>query len=305
MLTVEVYAAGSLADAHLLQIFLEQSGIDAQVVGPLNQGAHAGFPAELESIPTVRVAISDEAPARDAIREWEQRRSLARDEPVPSAWRGPARALAVFVAFCLGQIAGGVAAFLLGASMVGSALVGTVGGLLATIGAVRYCFGSDGPEKMRIDLGVVGASPAAIAKGVMVGLGVCVAWVAAFVWLVPSNWGTPSHFIFDIAADSAAGLAVAALITVVLAPLTEELLFRGAMLYGFRQRWGVRTSVGLMALIFAAMHISILDPYWPGVALTGVIAVVLAVLRLRTGSLVPAIVAHATYNAAGLAEFVL
>jgi len=313
--TIEVHAAASLTDAHLLRIFLEQSGVPASVVGPLNQGAHAGFPAELESIPTVRVAVSDKARALYAVREWEQRRASARaasaraasarDEPVPSAWRGPARVLAVFVAYFLGQIAGGVVAILLGASMAGSALVGMVGGLLATIGAVRFCFGSDGPEKMRLDLGIVGVGPAAITKAVLVGLGLALLWVVIFAWLLPASWGTPSHWIDDIAAESQLGLALSALLAVVLAPLVEELLFRGAMLHGFRQRCCLRTSVGLMALTFAALHIGSGDPYWPGVVFTGVSAVVLAVLRLRSGSLVPAIVAHATYNAVWLAEFVL
>ena len=189
--------------------------------------------------------------------------------------------------------------------MAGSALVGMVGGLLATIGAVRFCFGSDGPEKMRVDLGMVGARPASIAKAVMVGLGLSLLWVVISTWLLPASRGTPSHWIDDLAAESQLGLALSTLLAVVLAPLSEELLFRGAMLHGFRQRWGERTSVALTALTFAAVHISFGDPYWPGVVFTGVIAVVLAVLRLRSGSLVPAIIAHATYNAVGLAEFVL
>ena len=95
------------------------------------------------------------------------------------------------------------------------------------------------------------------------------------------------------------------LIAVVLAPLSEELLFRGGILHGLRERFSDRLSVGLMALLFAAVHIRVGDPYWPGVVFTGLIAVALAALRLRSGSLMPAIIAHATYNACAMLEYVV
>jgi len=303
--TIEVHAAASLTDAHLLRIFLEQSGIPASVVGPLNQGAHAGFPAELESIPTVRVAISDKARALYAVREWEQchreARTVVQPPRVPSRWRGPARALAVFAADFVAQLFCGFGAALLGLGMGGAWLVSMVGGLITTVSAVRFCFGADALER----IGLVEAGWRANARAVLVGLGLVLVWSVAYAWLIPADWGTPGHPIFDLALESRQGFIISAIIAVVLAPVVEELLFRGAMLHGFRRRWSVRTSVGLMALIFAAIHIDLGDPYWPGVAYTGVIAVVFAMLRLRTGSLVPAMIAHATYNAAGLLELVL
>lgn len=303
--TVEVHAAASLANAHLLRIFLEQSGIPASVVGPLNQGAHAGFPAEWESIPTVRVAASDKARALYAVREWEQFHKTASTDdeppPVPSPWRGPARALAVFVAEWFAYIACSLGAILLGFEMGGAILIGSVGALITTISAVRYCFGADALER----IGLVEASWRAYAAAVIVALGLYLTWSAAWVWLIPADWGGPSHVIFDLALESRQGLLISALIAVVLAPLLEELLFRGAMLHGLLQRFGVPASVVVMAVAFAALHIEPGNPYWPGVVFTGVIAVALAALRLRTGSLLPPMLAHATYNALGLLHLMI
>lgn len=75
----------------------------------------------------------------------------------------------------------------------------------------------------------------------------------------------------------------------VLAPVVEELGFRG-LLYGYmRGRTGIVLSVIVSALIFAVLHI-VIPPLF-------VMGAVLAVLAERYRSIIPGIVLHATNNA--------
>lgn len=77
----------------------------------------------------------------------------------------------------------------------------------------------------------------------------------------------------------------------VIAPVTEEFIFRGYGFYAFERRYGLWTGVVVTAFAFALVHTSIyaLLPIF-------VAGVVLALTFHRTRSLVPCIVAHATYN---------
>ncbi len=81
------------------------------------------------------------------------------------------------------------------------------------------------------------------------------------------------------------------LAVVVVAPLAEELFFRGLVLRGYLGRYSVTAAVWTSALLFAVFH---LNP-WQGVIALPV-GVLYAWLFLRTGSLLPGIVGHATVN---------
>ena len=75
---------------------------------------------------------------------------------------------------------------------------------------------------------------------------------------------------------------------VILAPVIEELLFRGYLLHRWARKWGLRTAILASSVIFASLHS---DP--PG-AFT--FAVAMCVLYLRTGSLLAPVLLHALYN---------
>ena len=91
------------------------------------------------------------------------------------------------------------------------------------------------------------------------------------------------------------GALMALFAFVVVAPATEELLFRGLILPGLEARHG--TAVGLVgsALLFGAIHFD-----WPGFGSAAVAGLVLGAIRIRTGSLWPCLVAHAGVNAVPL-----
>ncbi len=78
----------------------------------------------------------------------------------------------------------------------------------------------------------------------------------------------------------------------IVAPITEELLFRGWMLRGFRAHYSTRTAVLLSSVMFAAVHWGL-----PQMTLAFLVGIFNAWLVIRTQSIVPAIVAHLAINA--------
>lgn len=82
------------------------------------------------------------------------------------------------------------------------------------------------------------------------------------------------------------------LILVIVAPLTEEFLFRGLILDGFLQRYTIRIAILMSALLFAVFH---LNP-WQFVG-AFVVGALFAWWRVNTGSILPGIFGHAFYNA--------
>lgn len=78
---------------------------------------------------------------------------------------------------------------------------------------------------------------------------------------------------------------------VVVAPVTEELLFRGLLLRGFLGHHSTRTAVVASGLLFAFVH---LNP-WQLFA-TAVAGMILAWWVVETGSLWPALLGHALNN---------
>ena len=103
--------------------------------------------------------------------------------------------------------------------------------------------------------------------------------------LVPKEW-EPSH-----ASAFAANFVVVALV----APFAEELLFRGvgvSLLYPRLGKWATIIAIGIAFGLYHGLVEAL-----PELALFGS---ALAWLRLRTGSVVPGMVAHALFNAVGL-----
>lgn len=98
------------------------------------------------------------------------------------------------------------------------------------------------------------------------------------------------------------GARVAAVVTaVVLAPVTEELTFRGVLLKVFESR-GRRMVMIVTALVFAAFHLIGLDfdRFLQAAAVVlpqlFIVGLVLAWVTLRTGRLGPAIFIHSGFN---------
>ncbi len=95
--------------------------------------------------------------------------------------------------------------------------------------------------------------------------------------------------------DRIAPFVAFAVLVIVVAPIVEELLFRGVG-YGLFERYGRWVAVVAVGIAFGLMH-GLVEGF-PVIAAFGI---GLAYLRMRTSSIYPCILLHASFNAAGLA----
>ncbi len=105
--------------------------------------------------------------------------------------------------------------------------------------------------------------------------------------------GDPSAAAEELNAR-ASGLTAKILLVVlagVMAPLVEELFFRGFMLRGLLKRFGPGVSVVVQAVVFAAIHFQPLQ--FPGLLLVGLVS---GVVALRTNRLGICWALHAGFN---------
>ncbi|MCC7406492.1 MAG: CPBP family intramembrane metalloprotease [Phycisphaeraceae bacterium] len=102
--------------------------------------------------------------------------------------------------------------------------------------------------------------------------------------------------------DSPATLVLIGLSAVILAPVLEEMIFRGLMqtvLAAVLGREHRRLIVVLASILFAVIHLGMVT--WHGLPGLLVIGLALGWLYERTGSLTPPILLHAGFNAANIA----
>jgi membrane protease YdiL (CAAX protease family) len=95
------------------------------------------------------------------------------------------------------------------------------------------------------------------------------------------------------------GWGYLALFVVVIAPLWEELCFRGALYPALRRAMGPAGAMAATGILFGLIHVS---P--PLIAPLTVLGVALAGIVEATGSLWPCIVAHAAFNALTVVQVV-
>lgn len=88
------------------------------------------------------------------------------------------------------------------------------------------------------------------------------------------------------------------ILTIVMAPILEEIFFRGIIVRGFAENYSNAKAIVVSALLFGLIH---MNP-WQAIGAFGG-GLVLAWLYIETGSLIPCIYAHAFYN--GFPEILL
>ena len=130
---------------------------------------------------------------------------------------------------------------------------------------------------------------ALLAAGIVfdVGLAVGGGWLQ-----LDSHW--TEWFDSDLAWGSLASVAMTVFVTVVLAPVFEELIFRGVLYGSLRARLGVWPSIFISALVFALAH-GYSTVGFGSVFLSGALW---AWSYERTRSLLPGTIAHVANNAA-------
>lgn len=108
----------------------------------------------------------------------------------------------------------------------------------------------------------------------------------------------PARDVFDRLHGT--GLIAIAVGVIVVAPVVEELFFRGLVFGAMRRRWGTVAAVTGSSVVFGATHFQPLQ--FPALALAGA---VFATAAVRSGRLGPAVAAHAAFNATTFVALVL
>jgi uncharacterized protein len=102
------------------------------------------------------------------------------------------------------------------------------------------------------------------------------------------------QLLSDVTAGGVTTL-LAVIAAVVMAPLVEEVVFRGVLFQGMKRRVGLWPAAVVSSLLFAVVHVEVQQPiYSSGFVLLGIL---FAWTLHRFGSLVVPLVAHATFNA--------
>lgn len=133
----------------------------------------------------------------------------------------------------------------------------------------------------------------AVGLGIVIGFGAVYSLIDRLDLVKVDN----QQVVEDLEKAGGAELAALAIVAVLLAPVFEELLFRGLLLRALQRRLDPRWAIGISGVAFGAIHL--LDPSLgtlirvPALATFGVVSSVQAV---RTGSLSRSILLHVGFN---------
>ncbi|HEY3021035.1 MAG TPA: CPBP family intramembrane glutamic endopeptidase [Solirubrobacteraceae bacterium] len=222
--------------------------------------------------------------------------SDARPELPPwRAWTGPAALLlAIAIALVLSSVVYVIGAIATGhtKSTPGANLVATVVGDFAFIAsAVFFAQLAARPTPEQFGLRPARLRPAI--KWMALGYGAF--WLVTAGWFVALGIHDKDRTLDDLG-SSTISLAAAAVLVTVIAPIAEEVLFRGYIFTALRGWAGVWGAAAITGVLFGAIHI---DPDRPTGFLVPLafLGFVLCLIYWRTRSLYPCIALHSINNA--------
>jgi len=134
--------------------------------------------------------------------------------------------------------------------------------------------------------------PSNVAIYVFVGFALSLA-LQALAHLLPMPKELPIDSFFKTPAEAWA----LAILSVTLAPLMEELFFRGFLYPVLARRLGLPIAVFLTALGFALLHGAQLMFSWGPVLVIFLVGMILTIVRARTNSVAAGVLIHMAYNA--------
>jgi hypothetical protein len=177
-------------------------------------------------------------------------------------------------------------------------IISSAGQAVVTLGLLFYMSRSRGTGTWDLDFGF--RFQASDWKGLLYGMLLQVAVTLLILVPLASLLGLedpPQQDVADIAGDasSVAGRLAVLIVLVVVAPVTEELLFRGVLLSRLTRAMSPRAAVAVSAVVFAGIHLIDPDAAFVAVGLF-VIGLVLGWQALRTSRLGLSIMTHAGVN---------
>jgi membrane protease YdiL (CAAX protease family) len=126
--------------------------------------------------------------------------------------------------------------------------------------------------------------------GLGMGSALSVLFASAFL---PSAGQTPLEKLLT----TRSAIAMFAVFGVAVAPILEEIIFRGFL---FRVLWeirGPRAAILVTAALFALLHAGQLAGNWGSVLLIFAVGCILSFVRYRSNSIIPSFIVHTSYNA--------
>lgn len=118
------------------------------------------------------------------------------------------------------------------------------------------------------------------------------------LWLVPLFEPPPEidSTFEQILTGGTTAKALLFISVVLLAPIGEEYLFRGVLLSGLSSRMNTISAILLSSVVFMAFHLLEYYGYWFALVAIFLLGILLALLRLRSQSMLVPILCHASYN---------
>ncbi|HYR86291.1 MAG TPA: CPBP family intramembrane glutamic endopeptidase [Terriglobia bacterium] len=136
----------------------------------------------------------------------------------------------------------------------------------------------------------------------LVGVG---AMLAISVLVVSSFFPPSSPPPLEQLLSSTSAMYVFAVFGICVAPLFEEVIFRGFLFKVLSDMGGPVVAMATTASLFAFLHVFQLWGSWAGIALIFVVGCILAFIRYRSNSLIPSFIVHTSYNAMLFSVFAL
>jgi membrane protease YdiL (CAAX protease family) len=122
-------------------------------------------------------------------------------------------------------------------------------------------------------------------------------FLALTVLIASSLFPAPNDSVFDQFLKTPAAIAAFAFFGIAVAPLLEEIIFRGFLYRLLADLYTPRLAVPVTAVAFAGLHFLQLWGNWAAMFLILIVGYVLTRVRRQTDSLIPSVIMHTSYNA--------
>ncbi|NLD36878.1 MAG: CPBP family intramembrane metalloprotease [Desulfatiglans sp.] len=248
----------------------------------------------------------------------EDKETIKNDAPGKPILRA-STAISVFILFLAGQIIASIVItvfetikYLAGGGAINqkNAFQGLISGIMPEIvlvsalgGAFALAAGANVRKSLR-DNSLFGAAwvtgkPNAMFTSVFWGAGAALIYIifSSFsVLLFSFESGQKGGLLTQVAAQSGAGQYIVIIVALFIAPLIEELLFRGIMIGGLNRSFGIWWGVIISNLLFITLHYSEAIYFWPAFIGIGLLSALATWKRLTQKAIGPAVAVHFGYN---------
>jgi membrane protease YdiL (CAAX protease family) len=164
----------------------------------------------------------------------------------------------------------------------------SVGAALGALVAFRQL----SPVSVRALPGVLGVGRVrSVVLGICVGAAVNLAYLSVVPHLPIQPTRLPDSVLWDMLSREGLARWMVLGTAVIIAPVTEEVVFRGLVLEGLGR------TLGNAGVLFTLLHVPDTAHYWPATVMILVMGLIAGALRVRTGHIGPAVGVHFGHNA--------